>query len=111
MDDTDVGEFFETICRKPPLELELLLVPSKICIKQRYQCDKWLHSTLSQSRQPPLAPLALMHAWGVSSHVEAVQTMVHRMKIVQEEAKSNLFVYQDWAKLMQAGPSMKRRMR
>ena len=34
----------------------------------------------------PLVPSALMHGGGVSSGVEAVQTMVDRMKIALEEA-------------------------
>ena len=42
----------------------------------------------------PLVPSTLMHGGGVSSGVEAVQTMVDRMKIALEEAQTNLSVTQ-----------------
>ena len=42
----------------------------------------------------PLVPSALMHGGGVSSGVEAVQTMVDRMKTALEEAQANLSVAQ-----------------
>ena len=42
----------------------------------------------------PLVPSALMHGGGVSSGVEAVQTMVDRMKTALEEAQANLSVMQ-----------------
>ena len=46
----------------------------------------------------PLIPSALMHGGGVSSRVEAVQTMVDRMKTALEEAQANFFIAQNWAK-------------
>ena len=42
----------------------------------------------------PLVPSALMHGGGVSSGVEAVETMVDRMKAALEEAQANLSVAQ-----------------
>ena len=39
-----------------------------------------------------------MHSGGVSSKIEAVQTMVDRMKTALEEAQANLTVAQSWAK-------------
>ena len=42
----------------------------------------------------PLVPSALMHGGGVSRGVEAVQTMVDRMKTALEEAQANLSVAQ-----------------
>ena len=42
----------------------------------------------------PLVPSALMHGGGVSSGIEAVQTMVDRMKTALEEAQANLFFVQ-----------------
>ena len=42
----------------------------------------------------PLVPSALMHGGGVSSGVEAVQTMVDRMKTALEEAQANLSIAQ-----------------
>ena len=47
----------------------------------------------------PLVPSVLMHGRGVSSKIEAVQTMVHWMKTALEEAQANLSVAQSWAKL------------
>ena len=46
----------------------------------------------------PLVPSVLMHSGSVSSKIEAVQTMVDRMKIALEEAKANLTVAQSRAK-------------
>ena len=45
----------------------------------------------------PLVPSVLMHG-GVSSQIEAVQTMVDRMKTALEEAQANLTIAQSWAK-------------
>ena len=47
----------------------------------------------------PLVLLVVMHDGGVLSQVEAVQTMVDRMKTALEEAKANLTIAQSWAKL------------
>ena len=46
----------------------------------------------------PLVPSVLMHGGGVSSKIEAVQTMVDRMKTALEEAQANLTVAQSRAK-------------
>ena len=46
----------------------------------------------------PLVPLVLMHGGGVSSNIEAVQTMVDWMKTALEEAQANLTIAQSWAK-------------
>ena len=46
----------------------------------------------------PLGPSVFMHGGGVSSQVEAVQTMVDRMKTALEEAQANLTVAQSRAK-------------
>ena len=46
----------------------------------------------------PLVPSVFMHGGGVSSQVEAVQTMVDRMKTALEEAQVNLTVAQSRAK-------------
>ena len=46
----------------------------------------------------PMVPLVLMHGGGVSSKIEAVQTMVDRMKTALEEAQANLTVGQSRAK-------------
>ena len=46
----------------------------------------------------PLVPSVFMHDGGVSSQVEAVQTMVDRMKTALEEAKANLIIAQSRAK-------------
>ena len=46
----------------------------------------------------PLVPSVLMHGGGVSSEIEAVQTMVDRMKTALEEAQANLTVAQSRAK-------------
>ena len=46
----------------------------------------------------PLAPSVLMHGGGVSSKIEAVQTMVDRMKTTLEEAQANLTVAQSQVK-------------
>ena len=40
----------------------------------------------------PLVPSVFMHGGGVSSHVEAVQTMVDQMKTALEEAQANLTI-------------------
>ena len=45
-----------------------------------------------------LVPSVFMHGGGVSSQVEAVQTMVDRMKTALEEAQANLTVAQSRAK-------------
>ena len=50
------------------------------------------------SSDHPLVPSVFMHGGGVSSQVEAVQTMVDRMKTALEEAQANLTVAQSWAK-------------
>ena len=42
----------------------------------------------------PLVPSALVHGGGVSSGVEAVQTIVDRMKTALEEAQVNLSITQ-----------------
>ena len=47
----------------------------------------------------PFVPLALMHARGVSNHVEAMKTMVDYTKIALEKAQPTLFVTQDRAKI------------
>ena len=39
-----------------------------------------------------------MHSGGVSSNIEAVQSMVDWMKTALEEAQANLTVTQSWAK-------------
>ena len=46
----------------------------------------------------PLLPSVLMHGGGASSQVEAVHTMVDRMKMALEEAQANLTVAQSRAK-------------
>ena len=46
----------------------------------------------------PLVPSVLMHGRGVSSKIEAVQTMVARMKTALEEAQANLTIAQSRAK-------------
>ena len=46
----------------------------------------------------PIVPSILLHGGDVSSHVEAVQTMVDRMKTVVEEAQANLSVVANRAK-------------
>ena len=46
----------------------------------------------------PLVPSVFMHNGGVSSQVEAAQTMVDRMKTALEEAQANLTVAQSRAK-------------
>ena len=46
----------------------------------------------------PLVPSIFMYGGGVLSQVEAVQTMVDRMKIALEEAHANLTVAQSRAK-------------
>ena len=40
----------------------------------------------------PLVPSVLMHGGGVSSKIEAVHTMVDRIKMALEEAQANLTV-------------------
>ena len=47
----------------------------------------------------PLVPSVFMHGGGVSSQMEAVRTMVDRMKSALEKAQANLTVAQSWAKL------------
>ena len=47
----------------------------------------------------PLVPSILMHGGGVSSKIEAVQTMIDRMKTALEEAQANLTIAQSQAKL------------
>ena len=51
------------------------------------------------SRAHPLVPSVFMHGGGVSSQIEAVQTMVDRMKTALEEAQANLTIAQSRAKL------------
>ena len=46
----------------------------------------------------PIVPSILLHGRDVSSHVEAVQTMVDRMKTALEEAQANLSVAANRAK-------------
>ena len=46
----------------------------------------------------PMVPSVFMHGGGVSSQVEAVQTMVDRMKTALEEAQANLTIAQSRAK-------------
>ena len=46
----------------------------------------------------PLVPSVLMHGRVVSSKIEAMQTMVDRMKTALEEAQANLTVAQSRAK-------------
>ena len=46
----------------------------------------------------PIVPLSLLCGKDVSSHVEAVQTMVDRMKTALEEAQANLSIAANWAK-------------
>ena len=46
----------------------------------------------------PIVPSILLHGKDVSSHMEAVQTMVDRMKIALEEAQANLSVVANRAK-------------
>ena len=46
----------------------------------------------------PMVPSIFMHGGGVSSQVEAVQTMVDRMKTALEEVQANLTVAQSRAK-------------
>ena len=50
------------------------------------------------SSDHPMVPSVFMHGGGVSSQVEAVQTMVDQMKTVLEEAQANLTIAQSWAK-------------
>ena len=46
----------------------------------------------------PIVPLILLCGGDVSSHVEAVQTMVDRMKTALEEAQANLSAVANWVK-------------
>ena len=46
----------------------------------------------------PIIPSILLHSRNVSSHVEAVQTMVNRMKTAREEAQANLSIGANQAK-------------
>ena len=46
----------------------------------------------------PIVLSILLHGRDGSSHVEAVQTMVDRMKTALEEAQANLSVAANWAK-------------
>ena len=50
------------------------------------------------SSDHPLVPSVFMHGRGVSSKIEAVQTMVDRMKTALEEAQANLTIPQSRAK-------------
>ena len=50
------------------------------------------------SGDQPLVPSVIMHGGDVSSQVEAMQTMVDRMKTALEEAQANLTVAQSQAK-------------
>ena len=97
-DDPNVGEVSETVCRETPPNMELVPGISGICSKQRYQRGYRLQSILSQFRQPPLSTFSFHARRGVSSQVEAVQTMVDRMKTALEEAQANLTVAQSRAK-------------
>ena len=64
----------------------------------------------------PIVPSILLCSGDVSSHVEAVQTMVDWMKIALEEAQANLFIaanrakaYADqsrWAETFEVGNEM-----
>ena len=46
----------------------------------------------------PLVPSVLIHGGGLSSKIEAVQTMVDRMKTALEEAQANLTIAQSRTK-------------
>ena len=46
----------------------------------------------------PLVPSIFMHGGGVSSQIEAVQTMVDQMKTTLEEAQAKLTVAKSWVK-------------
>ena len=46
----------------------------------------------------PLVPSVIMHSGGVSSKIEAMQTMVDRMKTTLEEAQANPTIAQSRAK-------------
>ena len=46
----------------------------------------------------PIIPSILLHGRDVSSHVEAMQTMVNQMKTALEEAQANLSIVANWAK-------------
>ena len=59
----------------------------------------------------PIVPSILLHGRDVSSHVEAVQTMVDRMKTALEEAQANLSVAANRAKLMPMRRDVKRSTR
>ena len=50
------------------------------------------------SSDHPVVPSILLHGRDVSSHVEAMQTMVDRMKIALEEAQTNLSIVANRAK-------------
>ena len=50
------------------------------------------------SSDHPIVPSILLHGRDVSSHVEAMETMVDRMKIALEESQANLSVAANQAK-------------
>ena len=50
------------------------------------------------SSNHPIVPSILLHSRDVSSHVEAMQTMVDRMKTALKEAQANLSVAANRAK-------------
>ena len=49
-------------------------------------------------RNHSIIPSILLHSGDVSSNVEAVQTMVDRMKTALEEPKANLSIVANWVK-------------
>ena len=55
-------------------------------------------SFFSNSGDHPIVPSILLHDRDVLSHMEAVQTMVNRMKGALEEVRANLSVAANWAK-------------
>ena len=69
-----------------------------VCGEQCRQCGYRLHSIFLNSGDHPIVPSILLHGRDVSSHVEAMQTMVDPMKTALEEGQANLSVAANRAK-------------
>ena len=86
MDDSDAGEFLETICQKTPPDLESIPGIGGVAANNAINMATGYSPFYLNFGDHPLVPSVLMHGGGVSSKCEAVQTMVDRMKTALEEA-------------------------
>ena len=100
MDDSDSGELPETVFERRLASCSQHLALAEFAANNAINVARGYTLFYLNSGDHPIVPSILLCGGDVSSHVEAVQTMVGRMKTALEEAQANLSVAATGQKLI-----------